>query len=261
MYQHKREIICEDGSKTLYSPLFNEPYHSTKDGAFHESLQKYVVPTVTKKATNPKIVILDICYGLGYNVLSTIYYILRQNLKIKVHFISVEFDIELIESLKDFDYPSEFDAISHIIDSISANQYFKDDQFEIEILLGDARKTIPTITQKVDIIYQDAFSPANNPLLWTKEHFATLRRLSKEDTLLATYSTAASVRLGLYENGFLIYTISHELARLSTVASPQHIAEFDFIDMELKKLRNQISVSLRDSDYTDKCLEEKSILR
>jgi len=249
MYQNKRVILCEDGSNTLYSPLFNEPYHSTKDGALHESLQKYVIPTISLKADNPKIVILDICYGLGYNVLSTIYYILQHNLKTKVHFISVEFDLELIESLKHFDYPSEFDSLAHIIDSLGTHHSYKDEQFEIEIFLGDARETIPAIKQKVDIIYQDAFSPANNPLLWTREHFTGLKALSKEDTLLATYSTAASVRLGLYENGFLIHTTSHKLARLSTIASPQKLAEFEYIDMELKKLRNKSSKSLRDQDY------------
>ena len=36
----KELILCEDGTNTLYSKEFDEPYHSTKDGALHESLEK-----------------------------------------------------------------------------------------------------------------------------------------------------------------------------------------------------------------------------
>jgi len=36
----KELVLCEDGSNTLFSKEFNEPYHSTKDGALHESLEK-----------------------------------------------------------------------------------------------------------------------------------------------------------------------------------------------------------------------------
>jgi len=35
----KKEILTQDGTKTLYSQEFNECYHSTKDGALQESLR------------------------------------------------------------------------------------------------------------------------------------------------------------------------------------------------------------------------------
>ena len=40
----KELVLCEDGTNTLYSKEFDEPYHSTKDGALHESLEKHVKP-------------------------------------------------------------------------------------------------------------------------------------------------------------------------------------------------------------------------
>ncbi|CAA6820277.1 MAG: SAM-dependent methyltransferase (EC, partial [uncultured Sulfurovum sp.] len=61
----KELVLCEDGSKTLFSKEFDEPYHSTKDGALHESLEKHVKPALQIKKMSKKLVILDICFGLG----------------------------------------------------------------------------------------------------------------------------------------------------------------------------------------------------
>ncbi len=245
----KELVLCEDGTHTLFSKEFNEPYHSTKDGALHESLEKHVKPALSIHKNKCSLIILDICFGLGYNTFATIYYIKKYNLKTKVHILSPEFDEELISSLATFSYPSEFNSISHIIKAISQNGYYEDEQFKIEILLGDARKTVPQIKEKVDIVYQDAFSPTQNPLLWTREFFADIAKISKSDTILTTYSTAASIRLGLYENGFLIFVYYGEMTRYSTIASMKMLDNLEYIDMELKKVRNPTARSFRDEDY------------
>jgi tRNA U34 5-methylaminomethyl-2-thiouridine-forming methyltransferase MnmC len=167
----KEVVLCEDGTNTLFSVEFDEPYHSTKDGALHESLEKHVKPALALSKDKTKLTILDICFGLGYNTFSTIHYIKKLQLDTKIHILSPEFDEGLVRSLDTFGFPPEFESIKHIIKAISQDLYYEDEQFKIEILLGDARKSIPNIEEKIDIIYQDAFSPAHNPLLWTTEHF------------------------------------------------------------------------------------------
>jgi tRNA U34 5-methylaminomethyl-2-thiouridine-forming methyltransferase MnmC len=246
--EQKKLVLCEDGTNTLFSVEFDEPYHSTKDGALHESLEKHVKPALSLSKSKQSLIILDICFGLGYNTFATVYYIKTQGLKTKVHILSPEFDEGLVRSLDTFDFPPEFDSIKHIIKAISSELYYEDEQFKIEILLGDARKSIPIVKEKIDIIYQDAFSPAHNPLLWTKEHFSDIRAISKEDALLTTYSTAAAIRLGLYENGFYIFVHRAELMRYSTVASLKML-DLEYIDMELKKVRNTEARSMKDVDY------------
>jgi len=242
----KELILCEDGTHTLFSKEFNEPYHSTKDGALHESLEKHVKPAFGIKKKFEQLTILDICFGLGYNTFATLYYLKEHSLKTKVHIISPEFDEGLVRSLSTFSFPSEFDFLKPIIQTISENLFYEDEQVKIEILLGDARVSVPQIKEQIDIIYQDAFSPTHNPLLWTKEFFAEMAKISKEDTILTTYSTAASVRLGLYENGFYIFIHRAELMRYSTVASLKMLERFEYIDMELKKVRNPTARSFRD---------------
>lgn len=245
----KERVLCEDGSFTLYSKRFDEPYHSTKDGALHESLQKHVLPALSRKKTYEKLTILDICFGLGYNTFATIATVLKMGTGVKIHIIAPEFDEALLRSLAHFDYPSEFEPIAAIIKSVSETLYYEDDQFKIEILLGDARESIDEVKERIDVIYQDAFSPAHNPLLWTREWFAQVRALCRDDAVLTTYSTAAAVRLGLYENGFYLFVHRAKMMRYSTVASLVMLENLEYIDMELKKLRNTEARSLRDEDF------------
>jgi len=261
----KEIVLCEDGTNTLYSKEFDEAYHSTKDGALHESLEKHVKPAFSLKSDKEHLTILDICFGLGYNTFATLYYIQKNNLTTKVHILSPEFDEALVRSLKDFDYPKEFEPLKPIIEAISKYFYYEDEQFKIEVLIGDARESIRGLTSNdllqgnesfagltpIDIVYQDAFSPAHNPLLWTKEWFSDVRAICQDDAVLTTYSTAAAVRLGLYENGFYIFVHRAEMMRYSTVASLEMLEELEYIDMELKKERNPTARSMRDKAYLE----------
>ncbi len=247
--KQKEKVVTEDGSTTLFSKEFNEPYHSTFDGALQETMQKHILPAFAFQKDKNEITILDICFGLGYNTLATLYYIKKNSLNTKINILSPEFDRELIKSLSSFKYPKEFDNLRDIIIKLSRDFYYKDKQFEIEILLGDARDSIPKIKQKVDIVYQDAFSPKKNPLLWTKEYFADIKAISKRDTIITTYSVASAVRMGLYENGFNIFLVKNRGVRDFTIASLSMLDGLEYIDMELKKSRNPNAKSLRDSEF------------
>ncbi|RRS31560.1 MAG: hypothetical protein P794_03695 [Epsilonproteobacteria bacterium (ex Lamellibrachia satsuma)] len=244
----KEVVLCEDGTNTLYSKEFDEPYHSTKDGALHESLEKHVKPALALTQHKTKLTVLDICFGLGYNTFATLYYVKKHNIKTRIHILSPEFDEALIRSLNNFAYPPEFDSIKRIIKAISKDLYYEDEQFKIEILLGDARKNIPKIEKKIDIVYQDAFSPKTNPLLWTREYFKDIRGCGTEDMVLTTYANAAPTRMALDENGFKLFKYYPPNARPSIIASPKMLEEFEYIDMELKKERNPKAKSLRDEE-------------
>ncbi len=255
MYQeslrdHKKKVVTDDGSVTLFSTKFGETYHSTQGGALHESLEKHVLPLFGFKPDRQKLTILDICFGLGYNTLATLYHVAKENLSTKIHIISPEFDQKLIVSLFEFDYPAEFEPFKPIIDQLSKTFFYEDEQFKIEILIGDARQILPAITTKFDAVYQDAFSPKHNPLLWTREYFAQIRSLLADDALLTTYSTAASVRLALHENGFHLFLLSNDMMRDSLIASLAML-EIEPVDMELKIQRNPSARSLRDASFCE----------
>ena len=261
-YPDKHPVLTEDGSLTLYSSEFDQAYHSMQAGALTESLTKHVVPALHLQQTKTHLNILDINYGLGYNTLATLYTIRKHNLDTTIHILSPELDEDLVRSLSQFDYPPEFADLRPVIEALSQNLHYEDKQFTLDILIGDARKTIPKIptsyfllpTSKIDIVYQDAFSPQANPLLWTREWFADVRALCAENAILTTYSTAAATRMALHENGFELYEYRPKGTRRSLIASPLPIEMgrlegLEWIDMDLKMVRNPEGRSLRDGEF------------
>ncbi len=238
--------LSDDGSYTAYSKEYDEHYHSTKDGALYESLVKHVQPAFKIQHEKEEINILDICYGLGFNTLATLLYHQQNSLTVKLNIYSPELDSSLVKSLKNFNYPKEFEQFRHIIDAIVEDGVYKDDNFYIEVFLGDAREYIKRFENKFDIVYQDAFSPSSNPTLWTKEYFTDIKRGTKSDGVLTTYSIALATRLALYENGFNLYINSGEGFRKATVASLSKLQEFELVDMQHKISCNPNAVPLRD---------------
>jgi tRNA U34 5-methylaminomethyl-2-thiouridine-forming methyltransferase MnmC len=238
--------LSEDGSFTAYSKEYDEHYHSTKDGAMKESLLKHVLPAFKIKKNQDEINILDICYGLGFNTLATLYHYKKNSLNSKLNIYSPELDASLIASLKNFTYPKEFDGFKNIILELSEKGVYSDENIYIEIFLGDAREYIKKFQDKFDVVYQDAFSPSSNPALWTLEYFADIKNAIKKDGVLTTYSIALATRLALFRNDFKIYINSADGIRAATVASQSELQEFTPVNMEHKISCNPDARSLRD---------------
>ncbi len=239
--------LSEDGSYTAYSKEYDEHYHSTKDGALHESLVKHVVPAFKLQKDKSEITILDICFGLGFNTLATLYYAKQNFPHAKINIYSPELDADLVSSLNEFIYPKEFDEFKNIISELIKNGVYENDSWHVEIFLGDAREYIKKFSHsKFDVVYQDAFSPSTNPILWTKEYFSDIKNIIKKDGVLTTYSMALATRLALYENGFNIYINSGKGFRDATVASLSELNEFKKVDMEHKISCNPHAKPLQD---------------
>jgi hypothetical protein len=144
LYQKRKslkEVITDDGTLTLKNDKYNECYHSS-EGAVIESLYKHIYPAfdvIKKKEIN----ILDICFGLGYN---TFLSILNRPKDTKLNIFSPEMDEKLVRSLKNFPYPKEFEKIRHIIEKVSSDFCYEDDEVKIEIFIGDAREYIKNLS-------------------------------------------------------------------------------------------------------------------
>jgi len=240
-------VQSSDGSYTAYSKQYEEHYHSTKDGALQESLFKHVIPALDIKKDQGEIILLDICFGLGFNTLATLYYKELKGLNTKLKIYSPELDAQLIESLRNFEYPKEFQKYKTIIEELIEKGFYKDAQISIELFVGDAREYVQRFDKVFDVVYQDAFSPASNPLLWTKEYFNDIAQAMKNDGLLTTYSTALATRLALYENGFVIYLNKGEGYRNSTLATLGSLEKYEVVDMKHKIACNPDAKPLYDT--------------
>jgi tRNA U34 5-methylaminomethyl-2-thiouridine-forming methyltransferase MnmC len=242
----KEWVQSEDGSYTAYSSEYDEHYHSTKDGALNESLKKHIEPAFALHCKKDHLRIIDICFGLGFNTLLSLYYRDTYYPDTTLEIYSPELDGELVASLVDFPYPELFAPYSTVITDLATSGGYEDERTQITVEITDARKAIRELDGEWDICYQDAFSPSVNPALWTKEYFSDIARLLGEGGVVTTYSTALATRLALYENGFNVYLNSGEGYRNATIASRRELSEYEKVDMEHKIGCNPNTTSLSD---------------
>lgn len=186
-------LTTNDGSTTLYSDKYQEYFH-TKSGAMEEAFEKFVKPCNIKPGSK----ILDIGFGLGYNLLAALYS--AKNLRI----VSLEKDESVLKEIQDIKLPKHLKEKYKIVQKAAKNFYYKDDDFEIVIILGDAVNTIKGLEEKFDTVFLDPFSPSRNPELWTTNFFKDVKRVMKKNAILATYSYARAIRDNLREAGFII---------------------------------------------------------
>ena len=240
-------VTTKDGSNTLFSELCNQHYHNPDDGAINEALSKHIIPAFTFHKEKKELNILDICFGIGYNTFSTIYYCIQNNLDVKLNFYSPELDGNLIKSLENFEFPKEFEDIEHIINSIAKTSKYEDEKIKIEVFVFNARDYIKSLKENsFDIVYQDAFSSDVNFELWTKEYFDDIYKLCNHSCIISSYAIATPIRLSMYEAGFFIYE-NRPVKRKITLAFKQKQDLIEkYVDMELKKQRNKEAVALHD---------------
>lgn len=229
---------------TAFSEAYQEHYHSVSCGALQETLHKHVIPAMHYCQDRAHVRILDICFGLGYNTLATLWYLSQHHPEKTVTILSPEMDQGLISSLSSLDYPAEFEAFQPIIQDLTSKHYYIDEKYRIELYLGDARRLIAERKQEVDVVYQDPFSMKKNPELWSWEYFSALTSLLASDGLLTSYSTSSRFRIALHKLGFFIYAHQTDVVRAGTIASRAALQEewATPIDM-LQKIKNNPSLA------------------
>lgn len=72
----------------------------------------------------------------------------------------------------------------------------------LEVIIGDARSTLPLWEGQADAWYLDGFSPAKNPELWSPPLMLDVARHTAPGGTFATYTAAGAVRRALSEAGF-----------------------------------------------------------
>ena len=182
-------VQTKDKSYTFFNEEYQEIYHS-QTGALEEAQQKYIEPLGVKDNQ----VILDICFGLGYNTFAAI-----ENAK-HLKIIALEKDPKVLEDLQTLDIKGNY----NIIKKVAKDYYYKDDNYEIKLILGPAEETIKKVKEKFDIVFLDPFAPRNNPELWTEEFFKEIYSRMKKGAKLATYSCARKIRDNLKSAGFKV---------------------------------------------------------
>ncbi|MDO9043814.1 MAG: MnmC family methyltransferase [Methanobacteriaceae archaeon] len=209
-------IKTDDGSYTLKSDEINGNFENmhTSHGAITESLEKFVKPSNLNKKNNIKV--LDICSGFGYNSSTLVHYLgADSNSDIKLCLDLIEISIETLAAGLLVPVPLEtHNIIKKAIEEKLIKEKFArfhcekghiPSNIQFNIYSKDAREVVQNLdSDYYDAIFLDPFSPSKAPELYTVEFFKELKRIIKNDGVLATYTSAAPVRSALVEAGFHI---------------------------------------------------------
>ncbi|PSN19938.1 hypothetical protein C7271_04690 [filamentous cyanobacterium CCP5] len=195
-----------DGSLTFFSEDFGEWFHS-RAGARTEAQETYVQATgLVARASSSPVRVLDVCYGLGYNSAAALEALWQVNPGCQVELIALELDGRVpLRSLHHHHHQGWSPPVLNTLTLLANRQEVHTDTLTAQLLLGDARQTIQTVTDwQADFIFLDPFSPPHCPELWTVEFLAQVAHRLAPDGILATYSCAAAVRSALQKIGLYI---------------------------------------------------------
>ena len=266
-----KKLTTKDGSLSLYSLNYEEGFHDT-NGALKESIKKYLLPSQLNQFSNTeRIVILDVCMGIGYNSGCILEELFKRNHKIEWHGLEIDqrpLKIGLNEKkFQQLWSPKVLNFFYCLNKSGKWNEVFN----EGTIHWGDARQKIYEINDslKFDVILLDPFSPQKCPELWSEQFISLLSQKLSFDGRIITYSSAASVRASLKKAGLRIYSISPAVEdqnkwSMGTVAMKKNLDEKliskncqlkKLSPKELEHLRTRSSIPYRDPTSKGKSKE------
>ncbi|HIK46947.1 MAG TPA: hypothetical protein IGR64_19075 [Leptolyngbyaceae cyanobacterium M65_K2018_010] len=245
-----------DGSFTLFSEDFGEWFHS-RGGAYTEAHITYVEGTnLASLAAAPRLTILDVCYGLGYNTAAALATVTALNPACQVQLVGLELDPRVprqaVAQRLTSPWPQPIQAVlQQLADHGSVHQ----PHLQADLILGDARQTIQPLGQsgfQADVIFLDPFSPPRCPELWTVEFIQQVAHCLKPQGRLVTYSCAAAGRAALQQAGLYIGPVA-----ASGRDWPGTLAQFSPVGLqplsqrEREHLLTRAAVPYRDSTLQD----------
>lgn len=191
-----------DGSHTFYSEDFGEWFHS-RAGAYDEARRTYVDATGLSQLAQQRssLVLLDVCYGLGYNTAAALEGIWAVNAGCQVQGVGLELDERVPQAAIAWGLLDQWpQPVQTVLQALAADRQIRRPDLQAELYIGDARQQIQRLTAagfQADVIFLDPFSPPRCPQLWTVEFLAQVAQCLKPAGYLATYSCAAAVRAAL----------------------------------------------------------------
>lgn len=204
--------LTRDGTYTLISEKYHQTYHSVH-GSLTEARHVFLEASgfLDRCQQGLSSSILEVGFGTGLNFLLTADEAVQHNTPLQYwafeHNLLSAQEIEQMEIGKLLKKPALLDklltwrALKPTSPTNDLLRFALNDSLSLHLILGDAT-TAPTPDEKVDIVYLDAFSPDQNPELWTIDFFKKLLSTLKKDGKLVTYSAKSIVRKNMIAAGF-----------------------------------------------------------
>jgi tRNA U34 5-methylaminomethyl-2-thiouridine-forming methyltransferase MnmC len=206
-----RFIVTRDGSHSLFSPQYEQQYHSLH-GALNEAVHIYInlgLRPILENATAP-VHVFEMGFGTGLNAFLA--WKLADDLGKQIYYTSVEaFPVTSGEaSLLNYETLTGQSGFMELHDCPWSTQNAISDFFSFQkenILLETRLETLLAdfkSTEIFDVIFYDAFDPRAQPELWTAEIFSKIAAQTRQGGVLVTYSSKGIVKRALASAGFKV---------------------------------------------------------
>lgn len=209
-------LQTEDSSHTLYSERFKATYHSTR-GAISESKHVFIqngLQYAHEQFQVKEISILEVGYGTGLNAFMTYLYTKEHYLKINYH--SIEAYPVQLAAVSQLNYTNEFSEQDKIVFNQMHHQpWNREGQVSNSFILTKHLCLLEEFNSqyKFDIIYFDAFSPSEQPELWTEIVFKKMYDLLNENGVLVTYCAQGQMKRNMKQIGFKVQSLPGALGK------------------------------------------------
>ena len=188
------------------STRFDDPYFSLQNG-LAETRHVFLAGNRLPERFRDGFRIAELGFGTGLNMLATVIAWQSAGAQGRLSFTSFEaFPMaapDIARALAAF--PEALAVATPFLDAWAAGQtVFELGGLRAEVILGDARETLPAWAGLADAWFLDGFSPAKNPELWSEALMAQVARHTAPGGTFATYTAAGFVRRGLQAAGFQV---------------------------------------------------------
>ena len=199
------ELTWRDGTLPV-STRFDDPYYSLENG-LAETRHVFLAGNDLPARFVPDFHIAELGFGTGLNMFTSLLEWRASGQTTPLHFTSFEaFPMSAPDMEKALRSFPEAHAIAtpYLTEWANGNRYIETDSLIANIIIGDARVTLPEWAGTANAWFLDRFSPAKNPELWGDDLLADVARHTAQNGTLATYTAAGFVRRGLASAGFTV---------------------------------------------------------
>ncbi|TFH38583.1 MAG: hypothetical protein E4G96_10285 [Chrysiogenales bacterium] len=201
---HFSFVSTGDGSSTIVLSEYGEGMHSIS-GAYEEALRKHIQPSRILEREDNSLSVLDVGFGLGYNILAMIVEFIRLKRHATLSIVSLEKERALHHALRAISFNDGRDTAYRFVRHAYEDGYARWGDISIRVHWGDARKSVKGLEAgSSQAVFFDPFSLARNPVLWPTDFLREIPRVMDEKGVLTTYSSADHVRTAMLDAGLMV---------------------------------------------------------